>query len=173
MLQHISKLTWILIALSILLIGYGELARILKIYYFWESSQIGGLIFFMTVVSLIGDFLTFKFEKYKYGIAILKVLFIVFWITIGFFISQSNKESDAYKSAQSYIYNSNNLKTELGNFKIGEWPYKSELSTIQIGNQSSGSATFGFILKGENKYEDFEISVVKKPDDKNWMINKK
>jgi hypothetical protein len=55
----------------------------------------------------------------------------------------------------------------------GSIPYISEFKTHQIGTSVSGEANFGIILKGQNKFTDFEITVIKNPEDTLWIVERK
>jgi hypothetical protein len=155
---------FILVAGVIFLI-YGYLCRIIKINFFWDSSDIGWILIFVALLLYWINLRKKRREQSKKTI----------WVSIGIFLLYLGlgilpviailiRNSEAYHVATEYLKADINIKNEVGNVKgFGLFPGGTVQETT-INGVKSGSATLAIIVKGNNKYMDVIIDLVKLPE---------
>jgi len=80
------------------------------------------------------------------------------------------KTSDAYDSALEYLKSDPNIKEQVGNIKgFGLIP-TGGVQTTTINGVESGNATFDIVVRGDKKYQDVTIELVKQPDSL-WSVS--
>lgn len=171
--KHISKFTFISIALGLSLIFYGYICRITEIYFFWESKSFGWIILFTGLISLLIDRIKFKknnskksiFEKIVIGI-------IAFILAIKVILLAVIPNSEAYSVSKEYIKNNHSLTIELGDIKGFGVLSSGSVQKTTDSDGTYGTATVNIIVKGQNKYKDLTVIVIKYIDEPNWIVEK-
>lgn len=165
-----SRLTKTILIVGLTLLSYGYLCRVLKINFFWDSKAIGWIVCF---TALLSYWIELRRTRIQHGKKII-------WVTIGIFVLIFSlvllpitvfilKTSDAYESALEYLKSDLNIKEQVGNVKgFGLIPTGS-VQTTTINGVESGNATFELVVKGEKKYIDVTIDLVK-PTDSLWTV---
>jgi hypothetical protein len=160
---------FILVAAVIFLI-YGFLCRIIKINFFWDSSDIGWILLF---VALLLYWINLRKKRREQGKKTI-------WMSIGIFLLYLGlgvlpvvgilmRNSEAYHAATEYLKADINIKTEVGNVKgFGLFP-GGEVQETTINGVKSGSARLAIIVKGSKKYMDVIIDLVKLPN-RPWKV---
>lgn len=158
-----------LICASILLI-YGYLTRLASINFFWESKSFGYALLFIGLISLLADGIRIRKSKNqktvwnKIGIG-----FIVFTLVIRLILIIMIPNSIAYSIAKDYIKHDSQLIKELGEIKgFGLIP-SGGIQVTKDSNGEQGSASINLILKGQNKYKEVTVYVIKNFDS-NWKV---
>ncbi len=156
---------------GILLIIFDFSVRLLKIYSFWESGYIGWfLIICFSLVYLFKKVKVKKREKKRtwletIGIGILSLVVIVQLVLVIVI-----PRSDAYAAAKAYLSSDQEIINELGgahSFFVGP------LGTINLSSGpdgSTGDAQLIVIAKGDKKYGEFELTLVKTADKEAWEV---
>jgi hypothetical protein len=149
------------------LIFYGYVCRMLSIYFFWESRYIGWL---MLLIGLC-IFLWRRIRSKRIRGAIPELIGLVIGLLI--ILIQSIilivfSNTGAYKSALRLIKNERRIISETGTLKNISIVPVGQIGFATTNSVEYGSASFTLILKGEKKYKDLSISLVKKGKD--WEI---
>jgi hypothetical protein len=170
LLSRHNLFTKTLIITGLILIVYGYLAKIFDVYFFWESAFIG----WMTgLVGLIGLLLTWIEQRrllnkksiiQKIGIGIISFIMLIQFILL-IVLSRS----DAYEAAKKYIRNNENIRKELGDIKgYAIIPFGS--ISVSSGNGGTvGVANLKIIVKGEKKFRQYEVGLVKEANS-DWKL---
>jgi len=168
--ESLTKFTKITIVAAVVLIFYGFIARHTSTYFFWESKTIGFALLMIGLISLLTDDISIK-KKAKKDTVIQKVgvgliIFILF-VRILFVIIIP--QTDAYEVAKNYIKQSETIKNQLGEVKgFGLIP----LGGIQKSSDANGvkgSASLKIIIKGERKFKEVSVEVIKKANS-DWKV---
>ncbi len=160
-----------LLFIGIFLVFYGYISRSLGFYFFWESKFVGWLMLF--IASIIFLFYRIKARR-KSGkktllekVVITLLIFIVLIQTV-FLIVVYN--SDAYRVAREFVYNDQAIKVETGGVKgISLVPYGT-ISSATVEDGEAGNAEIHLVIKGDKKYIDILIFLVKQKDGQ-WKIS--
>ena len=169
----ISKFTTTILTLAIIFILYGYFCRVIEFNFFWESKSIGWSLLLIAGISYLADRIKIKklqnnktlFEKIGIGVTILYLCVQIILLVIFPF-------TDAYAAATAHLAHNSVLKSEVGNI--------TEFRVIPTGNiqkkinahGESGSATINLIVKGNKKFKDITIYVVKRVENPGWTVRK-
>ncbi len=169
-LRSFALFTKITLACALTLIFYGYLSRWLDIYFFWESMSIGYTLLIIGLISLLADGIRIKKHLNKktllnkIGIGVM-----VFFLVLEIIFAAVIPHSMAYKTAKEHIKSDPELIKELGEINsFGLIP----TGGIEISNDSGGeygSANFNMIIKGQKKYKEVSVFVVKNVDT-DWKV---
>lgn len=156
---------------GLILLLYGYLCRQVGLNFFWESKSIGWAILFIGAIGfLISRIKIKKTEKKKTLLEKIGIGILIFILLIQTLLIATIPYSDAYPVAKAYLRNDAKLKNELGNITgFGLIPSGS----VQKSSDSSGeygSVIINFIVKGDRKFKDVTIYVVKTPDSPEWKV---
>ena len=164
-----SAITKSLAIITAVFIGYGYLCR-LGIYFFWESLSIGWVLFWIVLISFLTDRIRAKkkLNKIRVGEKI-GIGFCVFVIIIKGVLFFATPHTDAYSKAVSAIRNNPAIQAETGAVKSIFLKPVGNISVAQKGEASTGEADLYFIIKGDKKYIDFNLSLVKQ-ESTDWEI---
>ena len=160
-----------LFIISILLIIYGYIARLVPVYFFWESKDFGWALLLMTIIL----FLVKRIKRLKgSGKTILEkaliiiISFILLIETI-FWINVTNH--DAVKAVKAYVADNEELISEIGDLRdVYAVPQGSISNMKQNNGQRLGEAQLLIILKGEKKYKEVKFLVRKEPGSSSWKV---
>ena len=145
-----SKSTAIVLAASLLLVGYGYASQAVGLYFFWESAALGWVLFWVGVSGLLLDRIESKqvrkegvvLERIGIGVAVAVLLIkgILFAVLYS---------SDAYAVAKQYVAASREVREEIGNVRgFGVLPS----GAMQVATDSTGehgNAAINMIVKGD------------------------
>ena len=169
--NNLSKFTKTSLAIGLIFVIYGYLSRFVELSFFWETKSIGWAIIFIGIIGLLSDRIKTKKEKdkksilEKIGIGVL--VFILLIQTILIFIIPF---TDAYSVAKMHIKDNQELIEEIGNVKgFGLIPTGGIQKTTDS-QGTYGSATINLTVKGEKKYKDVTVYVVKYADQPEWTV---
>jgi len=169
--KNFSLFTKAVLTSGALLVIYSYLCRWFGLYFFWESGSLGWSLVFIGLIGLLSDRVKAKkesntkalFEKIGIG-AIVFILFIrsILIIVIPF--------TDAYAIAKKYIKENGQIEEELGKVSGFGLIASGGIQKTTGPNGTYGSATINLIVKGQNKYKDYSVYVVKYVDEPEWVV---
>jgi len=167
-----KKRTKLILGIGGVLLIYGRLCRWFDLYFFWDSKSIGWTVLLIGVISYLIDNIETRENQNKkttlnkVGIDLLSFVLIagtIFSISFRLF-------SDAYKVATNYLENDSSTRKQLGTVTgFGAMPSGS----IQTETNSSGEfgfAVFQLTIKGEKKFKDVTVQLIKNPENPDWKV---
>lgn len=166
----INKFTKTSFITAVVLLIYGYACRILNIYFFWDSKELGWIVLF---ISLGGYLFCLKKVRRRQGKK-------TFWTKVGLFVTLTGllilpivvfmfKKSEAYEAMLDYIKNDPEIKYEIGDFKgIGIIP-TGQLQTRSLNGMESGNAIFSITIRGSKKYKEVSVTLQKTPETE-WTV---
>lgn len=168
--QSLTKVSQRLIILTGALLLYGYLCRLLGLYFFWESKYIGWTLLAVTIIFLLRERINLKITQgrkttsEKVGIGLMIFVFVIQSVLL-----VVTPQLDAYKIAKQYLQTDKSVTSEVGEV--------TNIMLIPMGGFSSqtssagttGQADLNFIVKGKEKFKDYNIQVVKQ-ENSDWTI---
>ena len=160
-----SRLSKTILIIGLILLIYGYFSRMLKVDFFWDSKVIAWIVLF---IALLSYWIDLRKSRIRNGKRII-------WVTIGICVLIFGlillpvvvimlKTSDAYDTAIEHLRSDPNIKEQVGNVSgFGLIPTGS-VQTTTINGVESGNAIFEIIIRGDKKYKDVTIELVKEPD---------
>jgi FtsH-binding integral membrane protein len=169
--NQLSKFMKAILIAALLLLIYGYVCRWTGIYFFWESKSIGWVLLFIALIGLLMQRIKMKkmiqkksiFEK----IAIGFIIFLLFVKTILLLITPF---TDAYAVATTHLRNDSSLRAEIGTIRGFSIIPQGGLSKSTENGKDSGAATITLIVKGEKKFKEVTVFVVKYEDQQEWVV---
>jgi hypothetical protein len=160
----------ILIAALLLLI-YGNVCRWAGFYFFWESKSVGWVLLFIALIGLLMKRIKMKkmiqkksvFEKIVIG-------FIIFLLFVKILLVVITPFTDAYAVATTHLLNDSNLQTEIGAIQGFSIIPQGGLNKSTENGKDRGAATITLIVKGEKKFKEVTVFVVKYEDQQEWGV---
>jgi len=148
------------------------LCRWIDIYFFWDSKLFGWTVLIIGGISYLIDNEEVRESQNKKTIGNkIGIGFLSFVLIVGTFFNLSTRLfSDAYRVATNYIVNDRTINEELG--AISGFSIVS-LGSIQTETNSQGEfgvAVFEFTAKGEKKFKDLTIQLIKNPENPDWKV---
>jgi hypothetical protein len=169
--KHLSKFTRFTLAIALVLLLYGYLCRAVGINFFWESKSLGWSILLIGLIGLLSDRIKVKAEHdqktllEKIGIGLL-----VFVLLIESILMAVIPFSNAYEAAKRHVKNNEALQTELGPIHgFGIIP-TGAISKSSGSSGEYGNAEINLTIKGEKKFRDVVVFVVKTADSPDWKV---
>lgn len=168
--NKLNKLNKKIILLTIILLTYGYLSRIVNLYFFWESKTFGWILLFISIILILRQ----RIKKNKLqnkkvlseqiftGISI----FILFVQTIIFVVTP---QTNAYKSAKEFLFSDKEVLTKVGQVKSIFLKPTGGFSISSNSEGETGQANLNFIVKGTKKYIDINLQIEKEINT-NWTI---
>jgi hypothetical protein len=160
----------LIFGVSICLIAFGYLVRMVDLYFFWESKTLGFTLLLVSLAIILRkDIATRKNKKLKNiwsHIGFWLISFIVFVKVLMLVIIPN---ADAYEAAKVYWKNNSDLKSEIGEVKGHTILPSGSIQTNTDSNGTYGSAAISLIIKGEKKFIERTVYVNKSPD-KDWEV---
>lgn len=168
--QSLTKISQRLIILTSALLLYGYFCRLLGLYFFWESKYIGWTLVAVTIIFLLRERINLKkthgrkTTSEKVGIGLM-----IFVLVIQFVLLVVTPQLGAYKIARQYLQTDKTVASEVEEV--------TSIMLIPMGGFSSqtssagttGQAELNFIVKGKEKYKDYNIQFVKQ-ENSDWAI---
>jgi uncharacterized protein with PQ loop repeat len=170
--RQLSRRTKTLLSSGLLLIIYGYLCRAGGLYFFWESKSVGWTLLLIGIISFLADRIKIKkTEKRKHWLEQIIICFICFVFLIQAILLIVIPFSDAFSVAKTYLQNNDDIKNEVGDVTgFGLIPTGGiQKSTDSQGE--SGNAAITLTIKGDKKFKDVIIYVVKRPDTTSWVVD--
>lgn len=169
--KHLDKFTKTTLIIGFTLALYGYLARLLGLYFLWESKSIGWTILFIGIIGFLSNRIKFKkSEKKKVVLEKIGIGLIVFILFVQTLLMLIIPFTDAYSVAKSYVKNDSIIKSQLGDIiGFGLIPTGSIQKTTDSSGEY-GNATINLTIKGDKKYMDATIYVVKYADTTAWKV---
>lgn len=170
---HQTKFTKALLAAALLLIIYGYLCRLTGIYFFWESRSLGYILLLIAIASFL--FTRIKIKNItkqntlpeKVGIGL-----VAFVVAVQMVLMVVISLSDAYAVSKKYVAADKAITAETGEITgFGFIPVGGIQRSIDS-NGEYGNASINLTIKGNKKYKDVTISVVKYTDRREWEVVK-
>ena len=168
--RSLRKSSQRLLILTIVLLLYGYLCRLLNVYFFWESKAIGWSLVCLSVIFLMRERLQFKKSQEKGTVSErIAIGLMIFVLSVQALLFIEVPHLDAYKIARLYLQTDKAIVNKVGVVKsISLIPLGGfEISTT--GGGESGKAEFNFIVKGESKFKDFRVFLYKE-ESSDWRI---
>lgn len=166
----ISKVTLVILVLSLLLIIYGSICRAAHIYFFWESRSIGGILLLIGSITCLLDIIKAgriaRKNTIGYKIGIGAIAFILF---VQLLLAGILPFSDAYAKAREYLMGSKEAKEMVGNVKGISLLLSGGIEKSEDASGESGSATINLIVKGD-AYRDVTVYMYLYPDSASWNV---
>lgn len=169
--KQLNKFTKTVLIAGLTLILYGYLCRIIGLYFFWESKSIGWAILFFGVIGFLSNRVKIKTtEKKKTLLEKIGIGLIIFILLIQTILIAVIPFTDAYSVAKNYLINDATLKNEIGNINgFGLIPTGGIQKTTDSSGEYGG-ATINLTVKGDKKFKDITIYVVKYADGPEWKV---
>lgn len=169
--KQLNKFTKSTLVAGLILIIYGYLCRIVGLYFFWESKSIGWTLLFIGVIGILSNRIKIKStEKKKTLIAKIGIGIIIFILLAQSILIAVMPFTNAYSVAKIFLINDSTLKTELGEINGIGLISTGSFERIIDPNGEYGIATINLTLKGDKKFKDITIYVVKSPESPEWKV---
>jgi hypothetical protein len=126
------------------------------------------------LISFLSDWINFRDDLDKKSIGQkIGIGFIVFALVIQIIMAIAIPNSDAFQAAKTYLKNDSTLKEEVGEITgFGLIPIGGLGKTTRGTGEVSGDADLNLILKGDKKFKDVEVVVIKTEDSPDWKVVK-
>jgi hypothetical protein len=168
--DQLNKFMKTILIVTALVIMYGYLCRYAGIYFFWESSYIGWLLLYTVFIGLLWQRIKMKRmirkkplpEKIAIGIIIF-VLFIKGTLLF------ATPFSDAYVVAKKYLLADSAIRNEVGTIHSFSIVPEGSINTSKENDKHTGSAEITLIVKGEMKFKQVTVYLVKHDDQQEWV----
>lgn len=169
--KQINNLTKTALAAALVLIIYGYLCRLTGLYFFWESESIGWVLLFAGAIGFLLTRIKTKaavkkntlLEKIGIGIIAL-----ILFVKAGLIVIMPF--TDAYAAAKKYLTNNRTLKSEVGNIKNFSLDLTGSIQKTSDSSGEYGDATIYLTVKGDKKFKDVALYVVKTADSPEWKV---
>lgn len=167
-----TKLIKSFIFAGVTLIVYSIVVRIFNIYFFWESSVLGGFTLwvglFILMISLRGKR---KAEgKSNGGVNfVIGLLIFTISVSIGFYVTLPF--TNAYTKVQHYVLEEGSLDKELGEVQSMVILPMGSYNVATSGGVTHTSAVISCIIKGADKYADKTFILVLDDDTDEWEVH--
>ena len=165
-----KSFTKILFCVGVILLAYGYLCRILHIYFFWDSKELGWIVLFITLLFYLIDLHKSRKRQKKKTIWVkIGIGFLLFGLIIFPVVLSEIKKSASYQAAIEYIKADTQIKNLVGNIKgFGLIP-TGQSQSITVNRTESGDAIFNITVKGDKKYKDLTVWLKKTPE-ADWTV---
>lgn len=162
--------TLLIAALSILLYGY--LCRLTGIYFFWESKTVGWTLLFIGIGGFLFNRIKIKKAENEKAIGEKIALgLIAFGLLIQAIFIVVIPITDAYSAAITHLTYNKNLKAEVGNIQgFGLIPIGGTENSEDTSGRVEGYAEINLIVKGDKKFKDVTIYLIKQSDSPEWEV---
>lgn len=150
--KQLSKFTRLTLTVSLVLLAYGYLCRLIGINFFWESKSLGWAILLIGLIGLLADRIDIKDNENKktllekIGIGLLVFILLVQCILVAVI-----PFSNAYESTKTYIKNDDSLKKELGEIQGFGLITTGGIQKTTDSSGEYGNAEINLTVKGEKK----------------------
>jgi uncharacterized protein with PQ loop repeat len=159
-----------IVILTIALLIYGYLCRIVNLYFFWESKTLGWILLFISAILILKQ--RIKENKTQNKKTLSEKIFIgiaVFILLIQAIIFSVTPRTNAYKSAKEYLFTDSQIISKVGQVKDVFLKPTGGMSISSGSEGERGQADLNFIVKGAKKYIDVNLQLEKELNT-NWTI---
>jgi hypothetical protein len=169
-LRKLSQFTKWITGIGLICLLYGIAARVVPVYFFWESIYIGCILI---TIGIIGQLIALikprrKLKKNIVGI-IIALGFLSFALSIQLLMVFTIPNSEAYSAAKKELSENSFLRKDIGKI-TGFSPIPiGQLSTVEDPVDYSGDAFFMIIVKGSKKYVLLSVTMHKNYGEE-WKI---
>jgi hypothetical protein len=168
--RNLTSFNQKIVVLTIALLTYGYLCRILNLYFFWESKTLGWTLIFVAAILILKQ--RIKENKIQNKKSLSEKIFIgiaVFILLIQTIIFIVTPRTNAYKSATEYLLTDKKIESKVG--KVNDIFLKPTggFSMSSGSEGEAGQANLNFIVKGTEKYIDINLQIEKELNT-NWLI---
>jgi hypothetical protein len=167
-----KKRTKLILVIGGTLLVYGHLCRWFDLYFFWDSKSIGWMFLLIGAISYLFDNIEIRENQNKKTIwNKIGIGFLSFILIVGTIFSVSIRLfSDAYEVATNYIVTDSSLKEQLGIVNGFSIMTSGSIQTETNSEGEFGFAVFELTAKGDKKFKDLTIQLVKNPENPNWRV---
>jgi hypothetical protein len=114
--NQLSKFTKTVLVIGLSLILYSYLARLIELYFFWDSKSIGWTVLFIGLIGFLSNRIKFKKSENEKAISEkIGIGFIIFILFVQTILMVIILFTDAYSVIKFYVKNDTRLKSQLGN----------------------------------------------------------
>lgn len=169
--KQLNNFTKSVLIAGLTFIVYGYLCRLIGIYFFWESKSIGWALLFIGLIGYLSNRVKIKTNnKAKTNLEKIGIGIIIFILLVQTILILVIPNTDAYSSAKAYIRNDEKLKTELGNINGFGLIATGGIQTTTDSYGEYGNATINLTVKGNKKFKDITVYIVKYADSAEWKV---
>ena len=154
--------TKVLAITATVFILYGNLCRLLGIYFFWESLTVGWLIAAVALLLFLIDMTRIRKQAGKKTV----------WVKIGIVISCLIlavkmiflfvvPHADAYAAAKEYFQTDQAIRAELGEVKGFALRQTGSISISHSRSGETGEADLTITVKGSKEFKDYSVFLIK------------
>jgi len=166
-----KRVNKIILVTGVVLVIYGYLCREINLYLFWDSKSIGWF-----VLAFGSLFYLFELNKSRRNQGRKR-----FWIKAGIFVIILGLilsgyliydfiNSRPYQVGIEYAKHSSQLQEEIGKISgFGLVPTGS-METVSVNGSQTEKAIFFITAKGDRKFKDVKITLVKSDTDSDWLV---
>ncbi len=160
----------LLFFISIFLICFGYIVRLLNIYFFWESTAVGFGLLLITIAQFFINDINARTEKgLNKVLSYILVGLICFTILIKGLMAIILPNTRAYRTAKTILKNDSALTNEVGKIHSFSVLPQGSMATHSDRYGSTGKANLTLIIKGEKKYIEKNV-ILKKELEEEWSI---
>lgn len=171
MIKQLNKFTKTVLIIGIILIFYGYLCRLIGLYFFWESKSIGWVFLLIGLIGILSNSIKIKkLEKRKILFEKIGIGIVVFMMLVQTILIVIIPLTDAYSTAKTYLNNDIEINDEVGEIIGFGFIPTGGIQKTTDSNGEFGSATINITVKGEKKFKDITIYVIKNVDSPNWKV---
>jgi hypothetical protein len=168
---QLSRFTRLTLVISLTLLAYGYSCRIAQINFFWESKALGWAILLIALIGLLSDRITIISEREKNTILEkIGIGFLAFVVIVQTILITVIPFSNAYEAAKTYIINNEDLRNELGEIRGFGLMTTGAIQKTTDSSGEYGNAEIKLTIKGEKKFKDVVVFVLKNVDSKDWEV---
>lgn len=168
--NELTTFTKATLGLGVLLLTYGLLSRLIPINFFWEATSVGWGFIYLGLIGLLFNGIKLRKEKKKKTILNKLVIgFISFIFLLQITLCLVLPNTDAYKTANEYVLNNEEIISEIGNITGFGFIPTGEITVKVDSKGKTGNANINFIIKGEKAYKSVTVYVTKAAQSK-WEV---
>lgn len=169
--NSLTKITRQLIIGTSIFLFYGYLSRLTNLYFFWESKPIGWSFVFVTIIFILRERIQMKklqnnktvSERIAIGILALILISEILMVVL-------IPQTEYYQAAKEFLYSDHSISEESGGItNIILLPTGGFSSSSTYEGQKYSEAQLSFIVKGNVKFMDVHLQLMKE-NDSNWTI---
>lgn len=169
--KDFSKFTKATLATGLLFIIYGYVCRAAGLNFFWESKSIGWAFILIGLIGLLSDRVRIKRKDKqksipeKIGIGVIIFILLVQTILISVI-----PFTDAFAVTKKYLLDNQELIDEVGQIEGFRLMPTGGIQKTTNSEGTYGAATINLTVKGQKKFKDVTVYVVKYVDQADWIV---
>ena len=142
---------------------YSVICKRVGIFFFWESEAIGWIIFVLFLISYFVDGLRERKQKGKRPL-VFKILIgiVILFMVVDIVGEIILMNSSLFAAGKNDLLADKDLQSETGKIlSVTPMPYGTSIQLVSSKEGESGVADFWVLVKGEKKFMDIELTMVK------------